>query len=98
LGFLAPHFNSLSTPTQNLQVGLLKVYPNPFGSFIRIENPFDGLYSYQVLDMHGRHLYSGGLSGGVNQLPLPALMTGMYVLKIRHPDAHFERYKITKLQ
>jgi len=34
----------------------------------------------------------------VNQLPLPALKTGMYLLKIRHPDAHVELYKITKLQ
>lgn len=58
-----------------------KVYPNPTGSYITIENNFIG-QAYQIQSMQGAILLRGVLNSKSHQVDLSGLSAGIYLLKV----------------
>jgi hypothetical protein len=75
-------FSYLSSP---MSLGLkneCKVYPTKVTDFVFIESPADFEGSYSITDAIGKHIQSGKLKGGKNEIPLKQLSDGIYNVSV----------------
>jgi len=65
------------------EVSSLAVYPNPASEFVQVEwQGGDGPDRWQVLDLTGRKILEGSLSGGFEKIDLTAIPEGAYLLRL----------------
>ena len=64
----------------------ISVYPNPASGWINIQTEFDGSVQnppFSILDMQGRTVMTGKLTGPNMTIDVSSLQAGMYVLQVR---------------
>ena len=66
----------------------LKVYPNPFTDHLRIESP-SPVQLIEIADLQGRIVYSE--THLLEEINLPQLRSGLYILKIRSGNQVFQQ-------
>lgn len=76
----------------------VSVYPNPTTGQLTVVLPGDDdNINAELVDITGRRLFSATVHGGINQLNLPELPNGVYLLKINgHRLQHTERVTIQR--
>jgi hypothetical protein len=96
-GFLTPVFNSSSTPLKSSQPSRVIVFPNPFLTNIYLRNAADwGKVSISMLDLNGRVLFQDKTEGRNYAINAGFLHPGIYCLRLKFQDGHFEVYKLIK--
>lgn len=73
-------FQNITTDLDNLDLASLTIFPNPANTFITIKTDEDQ-FEYQIVDMLGKRLVSGSLSGE-NNINISSLLPGKYILTI----------------
>jgi hypothetical protein len=74
------------------------LFPNPFTHELNVRNLPNGSWKWQVFSITGALLFQSDdeIIGGINQvMPLPALLDGIYFLKLESKNQHFIK-KIVK--
>jgi hypothetical protein len=63
---------------------IIRIFPNPAKDYLAVSvlSGKVGMYRYQLMDLSGRIMLSGGLSDGVNRISLDNLASGMYLMTI----------------
>lgn len=74
-----------------LYVNSFRVYPNPSGDYVNIENLSADYCHFRIMNLLGTEVRSGLLSAGVHRLAVDTLPTGQYLLELNN-----DRVKITK--
>jgi len=97
-GFLTPIFISSTTPSREAIRSRLRVFPNPFINQLKIQSEsVGGLFSFLLLDVNGRIVFSGKGLSREHEINTSRLVPGIFLLRIRFPDGHFEIHKLIKL-
>lgn len=76
----------------------LVLFPNPFTHELNVRNLPNGSWQWQVFSITGALLFQSDaeIIGGIDQvMPLPALLDGIYFLKLQSKNQHFIK-KIVK--
>lgn len=59
------------------------IYPNPVSSgIVHLTTVEESDYTFS--DLTGKQLQSGSLTGGENQIQLPSIAAGVYIMKVGH--------------
>jgi hypothetical protein len=74
-------------------LGLVQFYPNPFDDIIQIRTGKS--CRYRMYNAQGGCVSAGILQGGLNQVQLPSLLSGIYILRITN-DSGDGSYKLVK--
>lgn len=75
----------------------LSVSPSPFNDFIRIQAPLARAYQFELIDMHGKLVASGELSGDETLVRTSDLPIGSYMVYITGAD-RVKTFRVIKAQ
>jgi hypothetical protein len=74
----------------------IAVYPNPVKDQLTIEFPTDQRLTVELINLQGQQLWQRELSGGMQQLSLSELPSGLYTLRMRTEQNGESIYQIMK--
>ena len=72
-----------------------KAYPNPMTSFFHLDMVDDGIFEYQLIDIHGRVLSQDNFINGI-QIAVDSYASGIYILKVSDKMGKFTILKVIK--
>lgn len=85
-------FSFFFTSQSNLSNKLVKVWPIPAASYLKVDWPWStGVFS--LVDLSGKTVLSGKLLEGINTVDLPFLAEGIYSLQLQH-EGQIEKVKV----
>jgi hypothetical protein len=89
---------TLSNPELNTVNLTAVTYPNPTSDYIILkisDNALDNL-SYKLIDINGRAISNGTISGTDTRIAMQSLALGMYILKVNQNNQELKTFKIIK--
>lgn len=60
----------------------IKVFPNPFSNYLRINSTFDEAYSVQIFNLLGEKVYTSHAISKNEKLDVSELNSGIYIIKV----------------
>ncbi len=83
-----------STGINEIPIAELRIYPNPFGENISIDNPAESKFRVFIYDAEGRIVYQNPLDR--KSFDLSFLKSGAYLVEVRNSSKVLSRKKIIK--
>lgn len=94
LCFFAKAFENMSV--NDAEISKIDIYPNPAKDFIQINSKQNNLLNYNLVDVSGRIILSGKLSGSNSKISTEKIPNGNYILNLKGENLNHSQKIIIK--